>query len=145
VPQRVKFNYEPSRAGPSRPYLWLKLHTESGPTLRARGLLDTGADITILDNGYLPALGLAPDALEPVGIDSPAGKLRGQRSRQVIWASLPGAPANQAPLRPIFIDADGEARWGRDFMQIYAVAFDEETQQFSLYGRHMDPTNPSDP
>lgn len=142
VPDRVKFNYEPGPTGTYRPYLWLDMRTEVGTGIQVRGLLDTGADVTLLDSAYLSALGLNEADLEPVYVDGPAGKLTGGRSRTVVLASLPGAPGNAAPLRPIFTDAAGEVRWGRDFMSLYAVAFDEQSRQFSLYSRQLTPTRP---
>jgi hypothetical protein len=145
LPDRVKFNYELGPGGTARPYLWLDLRVAKRQAIPVRGVLDTGADVTLLDDAYLPALGIGSDELEPVALDTLSVRLSAGRSPNVVWASLPGAPGSAVPLRPIFVDSGGEARWGRDFMALYAVAFDEQAQQFSLYARRLDPTPPREP
>jgi Retroviral aspartyl protease len=140
LPDRFKFNYEPGPRGTVRPYLWLDLRVATRPPIPVRGVLDTGADVTLLDSAYLPTLGIASEELEAVALDTLSDRLSARRSSNVVWASLPGAPGSAAPLRPVFVDSGGEARWGRDFMTLYAVAFDEQAKQFSLYSRGLDPT-----
>jgi hypothetical protein len=140
VPSRVKFNYEAGPAGVARPYLKLDLRADAGRVPGVLGLLDTGADVTLLDNAYLSALGISGDELEAVVLDEPSGKVTGQRSTQAVHASLPGAPRSIALLHPIFIDAGGDVRWGRDFMATFAVGFHEQAKQFSLYSKDLDST-----
>jgi hypothetical protein len=92
VAARVKFNYEEGEDGNPRPYLWLDLKLESGPSIRVRGLFDSGADVSLLALDYREALGLAPQDLDAHTAEGPAGKIDVQRSRRPVQARLPGEP-----------------------------------------------------
>jgi hypothetical protein len=141
---RVKFSYEGGQDGVERPYLWLDLRAEAGPTLRVRGLFDPGADCSLLAAEYAQALGLAPGDLEQATAQGPTGAITVMRSHELVRASLPGAPGTIVPLYPLFVPGGSEAHWGRDFMAVYAVAFDERARQFSLFASEFEPTSPFD-
>jgi hypothetical protein len=134
VASRVKFSYDEGEDGQQRPYLWLNLKGETGSSIRVRGLFDSGADVSLLAGEYSEALGLRPDDLKQAVAEGPAGLVTVLRSKKVIQASLPGAPDVVVPLYPLFVPGGSGAHWGRDFMAVYAVAFDERAQQFSLFG-----------
>lgn len=55
------------------------------------------------------------------------------RATVPLSARIPGETTVEVPLLPLFADAVGEARWGRDFMRVYDVSIAERAQQFSLY------------
>jgi hypothetical protein len=135
VPARVKFAYEPGPDGTRRPYLWLDLSIEAGPTIRTRGLLDTGADVTTLDRQYAEALGLEPGQLERVQTRGPAGTATGWKSTTPVRAVLPGAPELAVPLYPRFVPDMPIPLWGRDFMSVYSLALDQRALQFSLFAQ----------
>jgi hypothetical protein len=142
VAARVKFSYE--RGGKDqveRPYLWLDLRVGDGPTLTVRGLFDTGADCSLLAADYAQALGLKPDDLEQAAAAGPTGEIVVMRTSKPVLASLPGATRTVVPLRPLFVPGGSEATWGRDFMAVYAVAFDERARQFSLFSPESEPTS----
>ncbi len=141
---RVKFNYERGLDGILRPYLWLNLNVEGGLTVKMRGVLDSGADTTVLAMALMHALGMKPGDLESLAMRSPSGEVSAARSRRVVLASLPGEKEIAAPLRPIFVPGDTQTRWGRDFMAAYSVAFDEQARQFSLFGSPLGPKNAVD-
>ena len=129
---RIKFSYEEGQGGVLRPYLWLNLYAKQRGFAKVRGLLDTGADVSLLGLEDAQLLGLTPDDLEDLSARGPAGEVPGQRARSGIRVVLPGASGGTA-LRPIFMEGGLGARWGRDFMANYGVAFDERTSQFSLF------------
>ena len=130
---RIKFTYEQGEDGQHRPYLWLDLKLEMGQSIRVRGLFDSGADVSLLASDYAEALGLARSDLEQAVAEGPTGKVEVLRSKSAVNASLPGAPEIVAPLYPLFVPGGSGAHWGRDFMAVYAVAFDERARQFSLF------------
>jgi hypothetical protein len=134
VATRVKFNYEQGEDGKQRPYLWLDLKLNSGPSISVRGLFDSGADVSLLAYEYGEALRLKPGDLDAATAEGPAGKVEILRSKRRIEARLPGAPDIVVPLYPLFAPKWIGAVWGRDFMAFYSVAFDEQAHQFSLFG-----------
>jgi hypothetical protein len=140
VAARVKFNYEAGPDGNPRPYLWLDLTTESGASIRTRGLLDTGADVTIMDAEYAQALQLDPGDLEEIAAQGPAGVVTARRSVAVVRATLPGAPEIVAPLYPLFTQDMPMPLWGRDFMAVYSLALDQRALQFSLFAQEPVPS-----
>jgi hypothetical protein len=133
VAERLKFSYERGQDDVFRPYLWLDVRTEGGHTTKVRGLLDSGADVSLMGVGYAEALGLAPGDFDEVSTRGPAGQVPGKQSRKIIYAILPGAGRRATELRPIFFEGGLGARWGRDFMNDYRVAFDQPALQFSLF------------
>jgi hypothetical protein len=50
-----------------------------------------------------------------------------------ISANLPGNRRPPATLHPVFIPGSTGARWGRDLMESYGVAFDARARQFTLF------------
>ena len=129
---RIKLPYETGPGGRKRPYLTLVL---AGPstTVLVRGLLDSGADVSVLPSIFIPHLGLGPEELEEVPIATSSGSGTAVHATRPLWAFIPGYDARRVPLRPLFLEEVGEASWGRDFMSVYSVAFAEQDQQFSLY------------
>ena len=144
VTTRVKFPYESGPDGNLRPYLWLNLETEAGASIRTRGLLDTGADITVMDREYAQALRLGSDDLEVVSAQGPAGVMRAMRSVTMVRATLPGAPEIVVPLYPLFAEGMPTPLWGRDFMAVYSPALDQRSLQFSLFAQQSQPSDEPD-
>lgn len=135
---RVKFSYEHGLDGVERPYLWLDLKAGAGPTRRVRGLFDTGLDHSLLPLEYARALELTLEDMEQATAEGSAGAIVVRRSSKPVFASLPGASKTIVPLYPLFVPDGSEAHWGRDFMAVYAIAFDERARQFSLFAQEPD-------
>jgi hypothetical protein len=133
VAARVKFSYETGPDGQSRPYLWLVLRVRQGATLKVRGLLDSGADVSLLDLEYARPLGVLEQDLQPVTTYGPSGPLEALRTTVAVDANLPGSVRPSVALHPVFVPRGMGARWGRDLMLGYAVAFDERARQFTLF------------
>lgn len=121
-----------SPAGPPRPYLWLQLQGPNGKGGPALGLVDTGADMSVLPLGYAPLLGLGPKDLEPLEIHGVGGQVDTYRPREPFSAWIGGLEHVPIPLQPAFIEGS-DALWGRsDFMSIFGVVVDESRQELSL-------------
>lgn len=130
---RIKFGYEPGEGGSLRPYLWLELGLEGRQPVTVRGLLDSGADVSVLPMDLAVGLGVEADQLRQVVATVLTGQVDAWLSAVDVRASLPGAPERFQRLRPLFVEDAPSPRWGRDFMGLYVVAFDEAAHQFSLY------------
>lgn len=128
---RAKFVYEPGLDDVLRPYLWLDLRYGSGPTIRVRGLIDTGADVTVLDTELASALGIADQELRRDRFLGSSGFVDARRTTSPLLATLPGE-TQAALLTPVFIDG-AQTLWGRDLLNTYGIALDERAKQFSLF------------
>jgi hypothetical protein len=125
---RINLPYEPGPDGRPRPYLWLELHGPGG-SVRVRGVLDSGAGVSVLPRPYARMLGLE-EALYEVPVESGGSAVQ---SELPVTAYVPGAPEQEVRLQPAFVDAHRDPRWGRDFMRVWSVSFAEREQQFVLW------------
>lgn len=130
---RVKVPYQAGPDGEMRPYLWLRLTSDRGGEITTLGLLDTGADKTVLGTAYIDALGLRDVDLEPLQVETVHGSSSAWRALRPISGVLPDADELVVPLEVLFIDGVSIPLWGRDFMRVYSVAVDEPAKQFSLF------------
>lgn len=133
MPVRIKFAYEvgPDGATP-RPYLWLEVVGPREGREHIRGVLDTGADVSLLPEAYADLLGYRNDDLAEVVATSPGGTLSLRQAVQPVVVRLPGDDERTLSLQPLFAPVP-EARWGRDFMSLYGVSIVERERQFSLF------------
>jgi hypothetical protein len=134
LPFRAKFNYEAGPDGEKRPYLWLVLEGPSGTPERVVGLIDSGADASILPSGYAALLGYSDDQLEEIEALQLQGTLTLLRAAVPLAAYVLGAPDRTFEIRPAFVGGS-HVIWGRDFMHAYAVSLVESDQQFALFVR----------
>jgi hypothetical protein len=133
VAARIKFNYEAGDDGHLRPYLHLDLVVAGRGSIRMRGLLDSGVDVTVLPDAMIQVLKLPPEELVRVSAVSWEGRITVNQSATDVLAGLPAGDW-VVKIRPIFHTVYAEPHWGRDFMGLYGgVAFDEKAKQFSLF------------
>lgn len=133
-PLRAKFADEPGPDGHARPYLWLQVTGLDEQRERILGLVDSGADRSVLPRAYAELLGYGPDDLEWVSVEQAGRPTRIAVALKPVTAIVPGAPNEPIPLRPAFANDVVNALWGReDFMGVFSVAIYERDQQFALF------------
>lgn len=118
--------------GPRRPYLWLEFEGPSGARGPVLGLVDTGADISVLPLGYAALMGFRAEDLDLFEIHGVGGQVDTYRPRDPILAWVRGLEDIVIPMRPAFIEG-GDALWGRsDFMAVFGVIVEERKSELSL-------------
>jgi hypothetical protein len=116
-----------------RPYLWLIL---KGPRAHAGipivGLVDTGADKSVLPKDYAKLLGYAADDLEPVEVGQMEGSAEAWGAQEPCEAFVNGIPGVKFEIQPLFV-ATLDALWGRaDLMMTYTVCVSERDRELTL-------------
>lgn len=97
------------------------------------GLLDTGADTSVLPLPFAGLLGYAPRDLEPRTVQQVVGVAEAWTVTAPCSAVIAGAPDHQFGLRPFFIEGAQQALWGRtDVLRAFDVTVSERSQAFSL-------------
>lgn len=95
------------------------------------GLIDTGADTSILPFGYASLLGYTTDSLRPSEAQQVQGIAEVYEATEPSTAWIPGARGITFATLPIFIPGALNALWGRrDFMEAFPVAFFESRKEF---------------
>jgi hypothetical protein len=123
---------DPFQVGVPKPYLWLQVTAPNGLSGPIPGLVDTGADISQLPEGYASLMGYAAADLEPVVINTAANTVTLRRAITPCSVTVLGIPGINVPMKPVF--APGVALWGRsDFMSIFSVFLEEKHQRFTLF------------
>lgn len=121
--------------GHPRPYLWVVLRGLNGEEVAINGLIDSGADKSVLPREYAPILGYSEQNLQEEEIDQVEGFATGDDAQEPCEAYVRGAPSATFPIRPIFV-ATFDALWGRgDLMRAYIVSISERDQEFRLRRR----------
>ena len=119
--------------GGSRPYLFLHV---TGPDGRGRmipGLIDSGADSTVLPAGYAPLLGYSRVDLAFEQGTQVGGSLSLRRATKPSEAYVPEFSNLVFELAPFFVEGCQHALWGRaDLMWHFDVTIMERHQQFLL-------------
>lgn len=112
----------------------------AGPSGRAqvRGLIDSGADWSVLPLGFEAVFGYAfHDLIPQPDATQVGGSLKTWRAPAPFTASVSGLH-RQFPLEPMFVERANSVLWGRlDFMATYDVMIMERLQHFALM---VDPT-----
>jgi hypothetical protein len=118
--------------GPRRPYLWLELRGPNGQGGPVLGLVDTGADMSVLPLGYAVLMGFVPEDLEPLEIHGVGGQVDAYRPKKPFSAWVAGLESVIVPMEPAFMEGV-DALWGRhDFMTVFGVIVEERTAELSL-------------
>jgi len=118
--------------GPRRPYLWLEIRGPSGVGGPVLGLVDTGADVSVLPLGYAALMGMTPKDLEPFEIHGIGGQVDTYRPKIPFPAWVVGLESIVIPMEPAFVDSS-DALWGRrDFMSVFGVIVEESKSELSL-------------
>ncbi|MGH3429264.1 MAG: hypothetical protein ACRDQZ_17140 [Mycobacteriales bacterium] len=126
----------PYRSGPDgqlRPYLLLTLiGLQSGRQIMISGLVDTGADRSVLPIDYAEELGYTVDDLDPVEVGQVEGSASAWMAKKPCWALVDGIPEIKFEITPLFV-ASLNALWGRaDLMMAYTVSVSEKDQELTL-------------
>lgn len=126
--------YAPGSDGNSRPYLWLTLTgPRGGPKVPIVGLVDTGADKSVLPIDYAPLLGYDAEDLAPVEVGQVEGSASAWDAQKPCEAFVNGVPTVKFQVQPLFV-ATLDALWGRaDLMMTYVVSVSEKAQELSLH------------
>ncbi len=115
-----------------RPYLALEVAGPGG-TATIVGLIDTGADTSILPFGYASLLGYTTTSLRTSQAQQVQGLADVYEATEASIAWIPGAQRATFTTMPIFIQGALNALWGRrDFLRAFPVAFFEMRQEFVI-------------
>jgi hypothetical protein len=116
-----------------RPYVLLDVTGPNG-WRPIRGLIDTGADTSILPVEYASILGYSSDALEPKTIRQVGGTtVDALRAALPCAAHIAGDPSRPFEIRPLFVRGAALVLWGRtDFMKAWDVCLHERESRCTL-------------
>jgi hypothetical protein len=97
------------------------------------GIIDTGADTSVLPLAYAGELGYRDDDLRIAEAQQLQGAADIFLTTQPATASVVGFPQVTFPLTPVFVPGALNALWGRqDFMRAFAVGIADDEQEFTL-------------
>lgn len=125
--------YRPGPDGQLRPYLLLTLiGLKPGQEIMISGLVDTGADRSVLPIDYAEELGYTVDDLAPVEVGQVEGSASAWIAQKPCGAVVDGIPELEFEIAPLFV-ASLNALWGRaDLMMAYTVSVSEKDQELTL-------------
>jgi hypothetical protein len=120
--------------GHPRPYLWLTLKgPRGGSEVPIVGLVDTGADKSVLPIDYAQLLGYKVEDLAPVEVGQVEGSASAWDAQKPCEAFVNGVASVKFEIQPLFV-ATLDALWGRaDLMMTYVVSVSEKDQELSLH------------
>lgn len=126
----------PYRAGPDgqlRPYLLLTLiGLEPDQEVEILGLVDTGADRSVLPIDYAEELGYTVDDLAAVDVSQVEGTASAWVAKRPCEAFVDGLPDIKFKIEPLFV-ASLNALWGRaDLMMAFTVGVSEKARELTL-------------
>lgn len=125
--------YRDFAGGVLRPYLFLHITGINGRSGVIPGLLDCGADNTVLPAGYAPLMGYTAADLDTSQGTQVGGSVTLRTATKASKAYVPEIPDLVFDMKPCFIQGCQNALWGRaDLMQHFDVTIMERTQRFSL-------------
>jgi hypothetical protein len=126
----------PYKLGPDgqwRPYLLLTL-LGVNPDLEVDilGLVDTGADRSVLPIDYAQELGYSVDDLEPREVSQVEGSASAWIAKRSCQAFVDGLPQIKFEIEPLFV-AGLNALWGRaDLMMNFTISVSEKGKELTL-------------
>ncbi len=119
--------------GEPRPFLVLTVTGPSGATGSIAGLIDTGADGTVLPTGYAPLMGYSPADIAAEQGAGVGGSVTMHQATRPSKATIPEIPEFEFEINPCFVEGCQVALWGRkDLLRHFDVMIMERSQQFSL-------------
>jgi hypothetical protein len=97
------------------------------------GLIDSGADNSVLPAGYAPIMGYSGTDLAFLQGSQVSGSVTLRRATKPAAAYVPELPDLVFDMWPFFVDGCQHALWGRaDLMRHFDVTIMERLQQFLL-------------
>lgn len=125
--------YRPGPDGQLRPYLLLTLRgLKTGGEVVISGLVDTGADRSVLPVDYAAELGYTVEDLAPVEVGQVEGSASAWLAQKPCKAFVDGIPEIEFEIAPLFI-AGLNVLWGRaDLMMSFTVSVSEKRQELTL-------------
>jgi hypothetical protein len=118
-----------------RPYIWVVVRGPSGREIEIRGLVDSGADKSVLPVGYAALLGYSSSNLKPEEIGQVEGKAQGKDAQVPCTAHVRGRPRAPFSMWPLFVDTL-EPLWGRaDLMHAYVITISQRDKELRLRRR----------
>jgi hypothetical protein len=117
-----------------RPYLWLVLTgPRGGDAILISGLVDTGADRSVLPIDYAQTLGYKVDDLAPAEIGQVEASASAWTAQKPCQAFVDGIADTKFEIEPLFV-AGLNALWGRgDLMMNFTISISEKHQELSLH------------
>lgn len=125
--------YRPGPDGQFRPYLLLTLiGLKPDQEVEIVGLVDTGADRSVLPIDYAEELGYTVDDLAPVDVSQVEGTASAWVAKKPCEAFVDGLPEIKFKIEPLFV-ASLNALWGRtDLMMAFTIAVSEKSRELTL-------------
>jgi hypothetical protein len=125
--------YKPGPDGQLRPYLLLRLlGVKPSLEVDVLGLVDTGADRSVLPIDYAQTLGYTVDDLAPVEVGQVEGSALAWLAQKPCKAFVDGIPEVEFEVAPLFV-ASLNVLWGRaDLMMSFTVSVSEKAQELTL-------------
>jgi hypothetical protein len=119
--------------GELRPILILHVTGPGGAQGDIAGLIDSGADGTVLPAGYAPLMGYTPADVAAHQGAGVGGSVTMHQATKPSKAFVPEIPGLVFELNPCFVQGCQIALWGRkDLMYHFDVQIMERRKQFSL-------------
>ena len=125
--------YKPGPDGQLRPYLLLTLlGVKPGLEVDILGLVDTGADRSVLPIDYAEALGYTVEDLEPREVGQVDGLASAWVAKKPCQAFVDGLPDIKFEVEPLFVGGLN-ALWGRaDLMMNFTISVSEKARELTL-------------
>lgn len=125
--------YRPGPDGQLRPYLLLTLvGVKPDREIVISGLVDTGADRSVLPIDYAEELGYTVDDLAPVEVGQVEGSASAWLATKPCKAFVDGIPEIEFEIAPLFV-ASLNVLWGRaDLMMNFTVSVSEKDKELAL-------------
>jgi hypothetical protein len=133
MPDPLVVPYSELGFGGARPYLFLQVTGLDGRGRTIPGLIDSGADNSVLPAGYAPIMGYSGADLTFVQGSQVSGSVTLRCATKPAAACVPEFPDLVFDMWPFFVDGCQHALWGRaDLMRHFDVTIMERLQQFLL-------------
>lgn len=125
--------YRPGPDGQLRPYLLLTLvGVKPDREIVISGLVDTGADRSVLPIDYAEELGYTVDDLAPVEVGQVEGSASAWLAKKPCKAFVDGIPEIEFEIAPLFV-ASLNVLWGRaDLMMNFTISVSEKDKELAL-------------
>lgn len=133
MPEPLLIPYRELGFGGARPYLFLHLTGLDGRGRMTPGLIDSGADSSVLPAGYAPLLGYGRTDLDRVEGTQVGGSVTLLRATRPSTAYVPEFPELAFEMAPFFVHGCQHALWGRaDLMRHFDITISERRQECLL-------------